>query len=169
MRERITCLELQCHLSLMCERNAYSACMSGTWSGPRVAAAIGRLKEAGMSEQRIAKLAGASRATANRWARGANRPDHDSVRRLAAAVWRRHPDVARELVEASGYAWADPDELPEPEPAISPALLAAIRRDIDPADQQRVIDALERTLRGEPQPPNEPGEADGSHEDRAAS
>ena len=112
-----------------------------------MAAAIGRLKDAGMSEQRIGKLAGASRATANRWARGANRPDHDAVRRLAAAVWRRHPDLARELVEASGYAWAEPDTVPEP--TISPSLLAAIRREVDPADQERVIYALERTLRGE--------------------
>lgn len=57
---------------------------------------------------------------------------------------------------------------PEP-PAISPGLLAAIRREVDPADQERVIDALERTLRGEPQPPNGTAESGRSHEDRAAS
>ena len=167
MRERITRVKLGARLSLIRERNAYIACMSGTWSGPRVAAAIARLKDAGMSEQRIAKLAGASRATANRWARGANRPDHDSMRRLAAAVWRQHPDLARELVEASGYAWAEPTELPEP--AISPALLAAIRKELpDPEDQQRVIDALERTMRGEP-PPSAQAEAGESSGRQAAS
>jgi transcriptional regulator with XRE-family HTH domain len=127
----------------MCERNAYSACVSGTWSGPRVAAAIGRLKDAGMSEQRIAKLAGASRATANRWARGANRPDHDSVRRLAARLYGQHPDVARELVEASGYAWAEPDAEPEP-PPIPREVLDVIRKTYPPDKQAEAIAMLQQ-------------------------
>jgi transcriptional regulator with XRE-family HTH domain len=53
------------------------------------------------------------------------------------------------------------------EPAIPRDLLNAIRRELDdPAEQQRVIEAVERTLRGEPQPPNEPGEEDQSSAER---
>jgi transcriptional regulator with XRE-family HTH domain len=68
-----------------------------------------------MSEAAIGRMAGASRATANRWARGTHRPDHDSVQRLAARVYIRFPQVARELVEASGYAWSVPADAPEPD------------------------------------------------------
>lgn len=89
--------------------------MSATWSGARLAAAIARLKDAGMTESHIARLAAVGRATVNRWARGANRPDYDAIRRLAAAVFRNHPAIARELVEASGYPWSEPAELPEPD------------------------------------------------------
>lgn len=142
--------------------------MHGEWSGTRIAAAITALKVSGFSEQRIGRLAGVNRSTANRWARGINRPDNDAVRRLAAALWRRHPREARELVEASGYPWAEPVAAPEPEPSISPALLAAVRREVDPADQERVIAALERAMSGEP-PPTEPGEADQSPGRQAAS
>lgn len=139
------------------------------WSASRVAAALASLEDAGYAQPKMARLAGVSQSTVNRWSRGKVQPGYGTVWRLSVAVWRRHPDLARELMEASGYAWAEPDELPEPEPVISPAMLAAIRKDVDPADQQRVIDAFERSLRGEPQPPNEPAEADGSREDRAAS
>lgn len=125
--------------TLMHERNPYDACMHGEWSGPRIAAAIAALKGAGISEQRIAKLAGVNRSTANRWARGTNRPDHDPVRRLAAAVWRGHPREARELVEASGYPWAEPE--PIPEPAVPPEVLEVIRK--APRDEQWKRDAIE--------------------------
>ena len=87
--------------------------MSERWSGPRLVAAIARLKDAGMNESQIARTAGVSRATANRWARGAHRPDHDAIRRLARGIFRKHPDMAKELVEASGYAWAEPTDAPE--------------------------------------------------------
>lgn len=111
----------------MREQNAYDVCMHGTWNGTRVAAAIIQLKDAGMSEANIALLAGVSRATANRWARGANRPDHDSVQRLAARVWHDHPGTARELVEAAGYPWREPDAASAP-PLIAPEVEADIRR-----------------------------------------
>jgi transcriptional regulator with XRE-family HTH domain len=68
-----------------------------------------------MTESQIARAAGVGRSTVNRWARGANRPDHDPIRRLAAATFRRYPGIARKLVEASGYDWAEPSELPPPD------------------------------------------------------
>lgn len=140
---------------------------NGEWSAARIAAALARLENAGQSQPKMARLAGVSQSTVNRWSRGKVQPGYGAVRKLAVAVWRKYPDLARELVEAAGYAWAEPAEVPEP--TISAALLAAIRREVDPADQQRVIDAVERALRGEPQPPNEPAEAALSPAESAAS
>lgn len=59
---------------------------------------------------------------------------------------------------------------PPEQPTISADLLAAIRRTLpdDPEAQQRVIDAVERTMRGEP-PPSARSEAGDSRERRAAS
>lgn len=58
---------------------------------------------------------------------------------------------------------------PPETPLISPAMLAAIRKDVPPEDQQRVIDTLERLMRGEPQPPKGPAaSADPSRERRSA-
>jgi transcriptional regulator with XRE-family HTH domain len=149
--------------------DSYCAVMRNEeWSAARIRAALAKLEDAGHSQPEMARTAGVSQSTVNRWSRGKVQPGYSAVRKLAVSVWRRYPEVARELVEASGYAWAEPTDAPEPEPAISPALLASIRREVDPADQQRVIDALERTLRGEP-PPSGPGEADVSREGRAAS
>ena len=74
----------------------------------------------------MARMAGVNRSQVNRWSRGENRPGYDPVRKLALAVWRSRPDLARELVEASGYAWAEPGEVPEP-PPIDPKVLAALR------------------------------------------
>ena len=116
--------------------------MSATWSGPRLAAAIAGLKDTGMNESQIARAAGVGRSTVNRWARGANRPDHDPVRRLAAAVFRRRPDLARELVEASGYPWSEPTEAPAPR--IPPDVLAVIETRYPPEQQARIIEMLER-------------------------
>jgi hypothetical protein len=131
------------------------ACMHGGWSGTRVAAAMAVLKDAGMGDQLIANLAGTSRATANRWARGANRPDHDSVQRLAARIWAKHPDVARELVEASGYPWREPSD--EPEPLVDPQLVDALRK-YAPAEAEEVIAELERKRAARLSAPHEAGE-----------
>lgn len=108
-----------------------------------MAAAIARLKDAGMNESRIARLAGVGRSTVNRWARGANRPEHDPVRRLAANVFHGHPDLARELVEASGYPWAEPTEAPQP-PPIPPEVLDYIRNSgrYDREQQEFLIETL---------------------------
>lgn len=99
---------------------------SEEWSASRIAAALGKLEDTGQTQPKMARLAGVSQSTVNRWSRGRVRPGYDAVRRLAAAVWRQHPDLARELVEASGYAWAEPD--PATLPLIAPEVEADIRR-----------------------------------------
>lgn len=48
------------------------------------------------------------------------------------------------------------EEEPEAGPELDPDLLAAIRRTIDPEDQQNVIDAILATMRGGPPPPSGP-------------
>lgn len=114
------------------------------WSGTRVAAVLALLKDAGYTQSKMAKLAAlGDRSTVNRWSRGENRPGPDAVRRLALAVWPRHPDLARELVEASGYPWVDPPDVPEP--LIPPEVLAALESAYadDPELLRRVIEAQE--------------------------
>jgi transcriptional regulator with XRE-family HTH domain len=96
------------------------------WSGTRVAAALARLGDSGYTQSRLARMAGVNRSAINRWSRAENRPGYDAVRRLAVAVWRAHPDIARELVEASGYPWQEPAELP-PEPLVDPEVAEIIR------------------------------------------
>ena len=137
------------------------------WSAPRLAAALAKLEDAGYAQPKMARLAGVSQSTVNRWSRGKVQPGYSTIRSLSSAIWRRNPDLARELVEASGYAWAEPDDTPEP--IISPSLLASIRKEFpdDPAAQQRVIDAVERTMRGEP-PPGAQAGADESRDARRA-
>jgi transcriptional regulator with XRE-family HTH domain len=116
----------------------------------------------------MTRLSGANRSTIYRWMSGGDgQPDYDLVNRLAAAIWRREPRLARELVEASGYAWAEPTEIPQP--TISPALLAAIRKELpDPEDQQRVIETIERRLRGEPPPSASAQSTEGESDGRRA-
>lgn len=96
-------------------------------------------------------MAGVNRSQVNRWSRGENRPSHDAVRRLAAAVWREHPRLARELVEASGYPWTEPAAVPKP--SIPADVLAVIRKRYSPEQQREVIEMLE-SLSG---PPEEEG------------
>lgn len=120
------------------------------WSGSRVAAVLALLKDAGYSQSRMAKLAGVGdRSTVNRWSRGENRPGPDAVRRLAVAVWPRHPELARKLVEASGYPWVEPSE-PEPVPELDddPETLEALRR-VYRDEPEKVRDVARRLLEAE--------------------
>lgn len=144
--------------------SCYVASMQA-WQPARLAAIFIAAEKLGLAKSDIARIAGVHRSQVSRWASGEQRPSYDRAMRIAGYLERDHEDMAREFVAAAGYG--GPIE-PEEQPVISPALLAAIRKDIDPADQQRVIDAVERTIRGEPQPPNEPAEEDLSSE-RAAS
>lgn len=77
-------------------------------------AVLSTLKDAGTGAPEIARLANVSRATAYRWIGGQVAPDYIPVRTLAWAIWREHPDEARELVEASGWPWQEPDETEAP-------------------------------------------------------
>ena len=123
------------------------------WSGTRVAAALARLGDAGYPQSRLARMAGVNRSQVNRWSRAENRPGYDAVRKLAAGLWRAHPDLARELVEASGYAWSEPPEAP-PEPLVDPEVAEMLRRRY-PGEADDLIAELERRL----SEPREEGQA----------
>jgi transcriptional regulator with XRE-family HTH domain len=136
------------------------------WSAGRLAAAIAKLEDAGNPQPKMARMAGVSQSTLNRWARGQVRPGPDVVRRLADALWRRYPDLARELVEASGYPWIEPEPAPEPEP-IPDDVMAFIRESgrYSPEQQAEIITMLQQ-LNG---PPGQVEEAArGSHRDADA-
>lgn len=111
------------------------------WSASRIAAALARLEDTGLSQPEMARQAGVSQSTVNRWSRGKVRPGYDAVRRLAVAVWRKQPELARELVEASGYPWAEPDAAPDP-PPIPADVLEVIRKNYDPDEQAEIIEML---------------------------
>jgi transcriptional regulator with XRE-family HTH domain len=124
------------------------------WSAARVAAALARLEDAGYAQPKMARLAGVSQSTVNRWRRGKVQPGYATVRRLAAATWRRHPELARELVEASGYAWAEPADEPEPPDVLAgvwgPDVADSVRREVRkraPQDAEKILEAIEDDLR----------------------
>ena len=103
-----------------------------------------------------------SQSTVNRWSRGKVQPGYSAVRKLAVAVWRAHPDLARELVEASGNAWAEPAaEAPPPELDDDAETLEALRRAYrnDPGKVREAVEALRwaEGLSGRPE-----GEGSGS-------
>ncbi|HEY3883024.1 MAG TPA: hypothetical protein VGM12_30930 [Trebonia sp.] len=109
-------------------------------------AVLATVKDNGMSVKEMTQLSGANRSTIYRWMSGGEgQPDYDLVNRLARAIWRRHPELARELVEASGYAWAEPADEPEPEPLIPPEVLAALESAYadDPELLRRAVEAQE--------------------------
>lgn len=130
------------------------------WSATRIAAALAKLEDAGHSQPGMARLAGVSQSTVNRWSRGRVQPGYGAVRKLAVAVWRKHPGLARELVEASGYPWAEPTEAPAP-PPVPADVLAVIEKRYPPERQAEIIRMLERF--------SEPDEATASGEDRSHS
>lgn len=123
---------------------------------PRVAEAITAILDAGLTKSDIARLAGRDASQVSRWAVGSQRPGYETATQLAAGLRPAHPELAEQLLVASGYA--GPGGEPPVPPLISPSLLASIRREVSPEDQERVIEAIERTLApgGEP---TEPGGA----------
>jgi transcriptional regulator with XRE-family HTH domain len=93
------------------------------------------------SQQRLADALQVDRKTIDNWENGRTKP-RSSVGALEEVLSVRLD--------------AEPQQ-----PAVPRDVLEAIRREVAPVDQQRVIDAVERSLRGEPQPPpTSPGAAE---------
>lgn len=108
------------------------------------------LKDNGTSVQRMTEWSGLHRSTIYRWMRGDKaEPDYDSVYALAAPLWRRgYATQARELVEAFGYPWAEPDPDPAP-PLIDPEAEAAIRSAAESDEEAEELLAAMRKRRME--------------------
>jgi hypothetical protein len=123
--------------------------MQATVKYPRLAAMLIEIEKTGRTRAEIGRLAGRDGSAATRWAKGTHLPGWSAVKSLADAIRGDSPGLADGLLEAWHY-YSDPVE---PGSVISPALLAAIRKELpDPEDQQRVIEIFERRLRGEPPP-----------------
>lgn len=109
------------------------------------------IERTGRTRAEIGRLAGRDGSAATRWAKGTHLPGWSAVKSLADAIRGDSPDLADELLAAWHY-YSDPAEA-APGSLISPSLLASIRKELpDPEDQRRVIEVIERRLRGEPPP-----------------
>ena len=139
-------------------RKRYSACMQRTWDRARVITVLAALKDAGVSAQRMSRLAGVNRSTIYRWISGDVAPDYAPVRNLARGIWRERPDDARELVEASGWPWQEPSEqdLPPP-PRLSEATKAAMRRELGDEMASALIAHHEHLASGRTAPAEDAG------------
>lgn len=136
--------------------------MRQTWDEARVTAVLAALKDNGVSVQNMTRWSGLHRSTIYRWMRGdGGQPDYHHVGRLAEALWRRgYAGPARELSEASGYAWAEPQDEPEPDPVpadvlrvISQAVARGERSQEWADDAIAALTAIGRGRRGEELPP----------------
>lgn len=142
--------------------------MHNEWSADRVAATLARLEDAGYPQPEMARLAGVSQSTVNRWSRGKVQPGYGTATRLAAAVWRRQPQLARELVEASGYAWAEPTGEPEPVDVLAEVWGKDIADRVRKEVRKRVPREAEAVLRGIEDIVRQPSSADEYGRGRAA-
>jgi len=111
---------------------------SGSWNPRRLSAAIGALKGAGYTRERIGALAGVHKSQVSRWASGEQRPTYDTAARLAGRLRAEQPGLADEVIAAAGYS---PD--PQPEPLVDPEVAAILRRR-HPDDADELIAELER-------------------------
>jgi transcriptional regulator with XRE-family HTH domain len=118
----------------------------------------------GLSKSDIARIAGTHRSQVSRWVSGDQRPSYDRTMRLAAHLRRGYPDLAEELIAATGYGPAGA----EPESSIHPEVLAVIRKRYSPEQQRKAIEMLEEL--GSPSGPRaerESSEASGPGSERA--
>src|SRR4051812_22015242 len=108
--------------------------MRARWDRARVIAILKSLRdEHGISVAQMAKMAGAGPGTVYRWMGeggiDAPQPTRVLVQNLAWAIERRHPELARQLVQAAGHPWEDAPEA-EPEPLVAPELAESLRRNV---------------------------------------
>lgn len=116
--------------------------MRQSWDRSRVIAVLAAIRDAGISVPVMSRRSGVTRSTIYRWMAGEVQPDYGKVYGLAYAVHPRYPGLARDLVEASGYAWAEPEEAPEP-PRVPPDVLAIIQEHY-PDRQDEILGMLEQ-------------------------
>lgn len=106
-----------------------------------IAAVIDRRSEFGWTQKRLASEAGVAPRT---------------IQNLEAGK-RPQPLIRSKIEKALGWPQGEmrriEKENGDKEPAVPRDVLDAIRREVAPGDQQRVIDAVERELQGGPQPP----------------
>lgn len=136
--------------------------MHARWYPDRLRAVLAEIKALGYTDADIGRMGGITRPQANRWSRATSQPKYANIERLAHAIWHQREDLARELAAAAGYAGiSEPSSEPEPPPPIPPDLVESVRRSpgLTDDDRQRVLDAIARTLSGQPEPPTRPGEA----------
>lgn len=126
--------------------------------GRVIAAVIARRSELGLTQRELAAKAAVAERTVQNLEAG-KRPQPLIRGKIERALDWRPGEMAR-------IAAGEPPE----QPTISPALLAAIRKELpDPEDQRRVIETIERRLRGEPPPSAaQQAEADESRDDQQA-
>lgn len=83
----------------------YGACMH-TWDKELLRRLLVMITdETGISQRKLADLAGVHHAQVSRWKSGMHRPDYDAMARLGAALRRdypRLPDLTQELLAATG-------------------------------------------------------------------
>lgn len=122
--------------------------MRKTWDPPRVMTVLSTLKDNGVSVREMTRLSGANRSTVYRWMSGdGGKPDYVLISNLAQGIWRRWPDLAQELVVASGWPWQEPTDLP-PEPLVAPELAESLRKHLPPDEAEEIIAELERRRAG---------------------
>lgn len=110
----------------------------------------------GWSKQELSDRSGVARSTIDGWARNPRKPQAKSVNAVADALGIDRAEALR-LAGVTAMTDGVPDDI-----------MKAVEG-LPPDDRQRVIEAVQRTLRGEPQPPpTSPAEEDPSRGRRRA-
>jgi transcriptional regulator with XRE-family HTH domain len=115
----------------------------------------------GWSVNELAKRAGIGRPTIYGWRDKPNAPWPDPVNKVADLLGVPRPAALRLAgIIADGGGAGRPPPVP-PELEAHPDLVESVRRTpgLDDEDRARVLEAIARTLRGEPQPPTPGAEA----------
>lgn len=124
----------------------YVACMRA-----RQAAAFAAVERTGLTKTDIGKIAGVHRSQVSRWVSGEQRPSYERTMRLADHLKRDRPELAEELIAATGYGPVERGL----DSTVPPDVLALIRKRYNPDQQREIIAKLEELGGGAP------GEASG--------
>lgn len=69
----------------------------------RQANAFAAVERTGLSKSDIGRIAGVHRSQVSRWVSGEQRPSYERAMRLAGHLRTAHPELAAELIAATGY------------------------------------------------------------------